>query len=92
MYTMRVGMVFVVRPYVHHIYIINYSDKHTSARVAIQISPPNLSEGGSFHSPITNHPLYAFIYMILNEPSVSRLRVIIIQSIHSLLSLEYINA
>ena len=43
-HTIRVGMVLVVRPYVHYIYI--YSDKHTSARKAIQISPPNLSEGG----------------------------------------------
>ena len=30
-----------------------YSDKHTSAREAIQISPPNLSEGGTLRSPIT---------------------------------------
>ena len=30
---------------------IYYSDKHTNA--AIQISPPNLSEGGSLHLPIT---------------------------------------
>ena len=50
-HTMRVGMVLLVRPYVHHIYII-YSDKHTSTREALQISPPNLLEGGSLHSPI----------------------------------------
>ena len=31
-----------------------FSDKHTSAREAIQISPPNLSEGGSLRSPIIN--------------------------------------
>ena len=29
-----------------------YSDKHTSMREAIQISPSNLSEGGSIRSPI----------------------------------------
>ena len=28
-----------------------YSDKHTSMRKAIQISPPNLSEGGSLRLP-----------------------------------------
>ena len=33
-----------------HIFI--YSDKHTSTCEAIQISPPNLSEGGSLRSPI----------------------------------------
>ena len=32
---------------------IYYSDKHTNAREAIQISPPNLSEGGSLRLPIT---------------------------------------
>ena len=36
-----------------YVYII-YGDKHTSAHEAIQFSPPNLSEGGSLHSPITN--------------------------------------
>ena len=46
-YTMRVGMVLVVRPYVHHnIYIT--SDKHTSACEAKQISPPKLSEEARF--------------------------------------------
>ena len=29
-----------------------YSDKHTSMREAIKFLPPNLSEGGSLHSPI----------------------------------------
>ena len=42
------GMILlVVRSYVHHIH-----DKHTSARKEIQISPPNLSEGGSLRLPI----------------------------------------
>ena len=36
-----------------YVYII-YGDKHTSAHEAIQFSPPNLSEGGSLHLPITN--------------------------------------
>ena len=40
----------VVRPYVHHIHI--YGDKHTSAREEIEMSPSNLSEGGSLCSPI----------------------------------------
>ena len=30
-----------------------YSDKHTSALEEIEISPPNLSEGGSLLSPIS---------------------------------------
>ena len=49
-HTMRVGMVLVVRPYVHHII---YSDKHTSVCEEIKISPPNLSEGGSLRSSIS---------------------------------------
>ena len=36
------------------IYIYIYSDKHTSTREEIKISPPNLSEGGSLRSPIMN--------------------------------------
>ena len=48
-HTMRVGMVLVVWPYDYH----TYSDKHTIAREAIQISPPNLyAEGGSLFLPI----------------------------------------
>ena len=41
-HTMRVGMVLVVRPYVHHIYIYIYGDKHTSAREEIKVSPASL--------------------------------------------------
>ena len=33
---------------------VRYSDKHTNAHDAIQISPPNLSEEGSLRSPILN--------------------------------------
>ena len=33
-------------------YIILYSDKHTSVHEEIEISPPNLSKGGSLRSPI----------------------------------------
>ena len=33
-------------------YIYIFGDKHTSMGEGIQISPPNLSEGGSLHSPI----------------------------------------
>ena len=33
-------------------YTCIYGDKHTSARKEIQISPPNLSEGGSLRLPI----------------------------------------
>ena len=40
-HTMQVGMVLVVRPY-DTIYIYIYSDKHTSAREEIKISPPQL--------------------------------------------------
>ena len=50
-HTMRMDMVLVVRPYVHHILYI-YGDKYTSAREETEISPPNLSEGGSLRSPI----------------------------------------
>ena len=31
-----------------------YSDKHTSMHEEIEISQPNLSEGGSLRSPITD--------------------------------------
>ena len=50
---MRLGMVLVVRPY-DRINIYIYSDKHTSSLEEIKISPPNLFEGGSLHSPITS--------------------------------------
>ena len=40
-----------------------YSDKHTSAHEEIKISPPNLSEGGSLHSPI----IYTAIIGIIME-------------------------
>ena len=43
--TMRVGMVLFVRPY-DTIYI--YSDKHTSSREEIKISPPNLPDEARF--------------------------------------------
>ena len=43
-HTMRVGMLLVVRSYEQYIYI--------STREEVKISPPNLSEGGSLHSPI----------------------------------------
>ena len=46
---MCVGMVLVVRQYVHH---IQYGDKHTSACEVLQISPRNLSEGGLSRSPM----------------------------------------
>ena len=48
-HTMRVDMVLVVKPYVHHI----YGDKHISVREEIKISLPNLSEGGSLRLPIS---------------------------------------
>ena len=32
-----------------------YSNKHTSARKEIKLSPPNLSEGGSLRSPIRKY-------------------------------------
>ena len=50
-YTMRVGIVLVVRPYVHH-YI--YGDKHTSVCEAIQISH---LKGGSLLMPINSELL-----------------------------------
>ena len=37
-----------------------YSDKHTSARKEIKISPPNLSEGGLLRSPIILLPFSSF--------------------------------
>ena len=53
-HTMQVGMVLDwLSGHTYTIYI--FSDKHTSTHEAIQISPPNLSEGGSLHSPITPH-------------------------------------
>ena len=39
-----IGCLAVRTPYI-------YSDKHTSVHEAIQISPHNLTEGGSLHSP-----------------------------------------
>ena len=57
-HTMRVGMLLVVRPYVHYI----YSDKHTSTREEIKISPPNLSEGGSLRSPII---IILYLFLLL---------------------------
>ena len=33
------------------IYIYTYGDKHTSTRKEIEISPPNVSEGGSLRLP-----------------------------------------
>ena len=45
-HAMQVGMLLVVRPYVHHI----HSDKHTSVREEIKVSPSNLSEGGEHFS------------------------------------------
>ena len=51
-HTMRVGMVLVVRPYVHYIY--TYSDKHTSAREEIIISPPNYLKEARFARQLYN--------------------------------------
>ena len=73
-HTMRVGMVLVVRPYVHHIYI--YGDKHSNMHEAIQILPRNLSEGGSFRLPIIIisriiHTFYSITVVIaLHEASL----------------------
>ena len=57
-HTMQVGMLLVVRPYVHYI----YSDKHTSTHEEIKISPPNLPEGSSFHSPII---IILYLFLLL---------------------------
>ena len=57
-HTIQVGMVLVVRPYV---YI--YSDKHTSTCEAIQISPPNLSEGGALRLPINSEQTNILLYV-----------------------------
>ena len=47
-------MVLIVMPY-DSIYI--YSDKHTSTREEIKISPPNLSEGDLLHSSMISQNL-----------------------------------
>ena len=47
------------RTYTIHI----YSDKHTSACEAIQISPLNLSEGGSLRLPIPTRFLWQIVHI-----------------------------
>ena len=58
---MSVGMVLVVRSYIHH-FILYRVNKLTSAHEAIQISPPNLSEGGLLCSLIS---MYSQQYLAL---------------------------
>ena len=51
-HTMLAGMVLVVKPYIHHIYIV--TNIQECAR-KLKNSSPNLSEGGSLRSPISKY-------------------------------------